>query len=128
MPRDNRIFAPFLLLAVAGCTAPVNRAAVEIPKPIAKYYTSEEMVGLEEKFGDIDAELAQACTADELAALKVWMAFMAVALEAGDDPDRTAKLEADMALKAAAEDAKDRREGISDGCNQATKAATWGFI
>jgi hypothetical protein len=101
---------------------------VDIPAPIAKYYTSSEMTGLRETFGEIDAALATDCTADERNDLKVWMAFMGVALEAGDDPERTAELEADAALKTAAKKAKAARDTLSDGCNQAVKSATWGFL
>ena len=124
----TRIVVVLLVISTASCTAPTSRSAVEIPAPIAKYYTTAEMTGLREKFGEIDAALATDCTADERNDLKVWMAFMGVALEAGDDPERTAALEADLALKAAAEDAKTARDTLSDGCNQAVKAATWGFL
>jgi len=128
MLTRRRIFAPLLLVSAGACTAPSTMPAVEVPASIAKYYSVTEMAGLLEKFGEIDAALSADCTADERNALKVWMAFMAVALEAGDDPDRTAELEADTALKTAAEDAKARREAISAGCNQAVKSATWGFL
>jgi hypothetical protein len=124
----TRIVVALLVISIASCTAPTSRSAVDVPAPIARYYTIAEMTGLREKFDEIDAALATDCTADERDDLKVWMAFMGVALEAGDDPERTAEVEADTALKAAAEDAKTARDRLSDGCNQAVKAATWGFL
>ena len=53
------------------------------------------------------------------------MAYMTVALEAGDDPGRTAELEGDLALKVAAEPARD---AISDTCSRAAKVRHLGLL
>lgn len=99
-----------------------------LPAPIAAYYTPEELDGLNEKFREAETVLAGKCSPEELDRLRVWLAFMALALEAGDDKERVAELKADTELEAAARQAKANREAISEQCDQAAREASWGFL